>query len=97
MTRSTTSPEPRVGIRWDGQLHSALALALRGQEACLVLPDTPPRDRELEVVLSWPGGDVTQCRGRLRETSFDGRIARVDIDRVDGAWAPFLAYLGRNL
>jgi len=94
MNRVSSIPSPRVGIRWRGKLHPALALALRGEEACLVLPDAPPQGTELEVVLDWPGGEVTECRGRLREVAFDGRIARVDIQKVAGAWVPFLRYLG---
>ncbi len=94
MNRTSSSPEPRVGIRWQGRLRPALALALRGEEACLVLPDAPPKGSPLEVVLDWPGGAVTECRGLLREMSFDGRIARIDIHHVEGAWQPFLRYLG---
>ena len=94
MNRTSSAPEPRVGIRYEGRLRPALALALRGEEACLVLPDAPPQGSDLEVVLGWPGGAVTECSGRLREMSFDGRIARVDIRKVAGAWEPFLRYLG---
>jgi len=94
MTRSPSTSLPRVGIRWRGRTKPALPLALRGEEVCLVLQEPPPEGEDLDVLLDWPGGAKTELGGRLRDVAFDGRIACVDIRRVQGDWVPFLSYLG---
>lgn len=96
MTRDPAPSLPRVGIRWRGVTNSALPLALRGEEVCVVLQDPPPTGQELDVLLDWPGGAQTELSGRVRDVDFNGRIACVDIGRVSGEWVPFLSYLGQQ-
>ncbi|MFV1959176.1 MAG: hypothetical protein ACC662_07160 [Planctomycetota bacterium] len=85
---------PRIDVRFEGRTQSAVALALRGQEACLVLDDVPPREADVYLVLDWQCGATTRLDGRLRDVALDGRTARIDIHGVTGDWAPFVAYLG---
>ena len=85
---------PRVGLRWADRTHPAVAVAIRGQEACLVLEAMPPESSRVQLILDWPEGAVTELDGRLREVALDGRTASVDIESVSGDWAPFAEYLG---
>lgn len=87
---------PQVALRWEDRTLPAVAVAIRGQEACLVLDQIPPFDAPVHLILDWPGGGSTELDGRLREVALDGRTASVDIEGVRGDWAPFAAYLGEQ-
>ena len=96
MMPTTHARTPRVGLRWADRTLPAIAVALRGQEACLVLDQVPPHAAKVRLILDWPGGSVTELDGRLREVAMDGRTASVDIEGVRGDWAPFAEYLGEQ-
>ncbi len=91
-----STSQPRVGLNWRGETRPAVAVALRGGEACLVVEKAPPSPSEVRLVLDWPAGETTWLGGTLREVEDDGHVARVDIHAVHGDWRPFLVWLGRS-
>ena len=90
------SRTPQVALQWEDRTHPAVAVAIRGQEACLVLDQIPPFEAQVCLILDWPGGGSTELDGRLRDVAMDGRTASVDIEGVRGDWAPFAEYLGEQ-
>ena len=87
---------PTVVLRWRNRTVPARPLALRGDEACLVLDAPPPVETPIHLVLGWPCGGTTVLDARLREVALDGQTARVDVCGVTGDWEPFLRYLGER-
>lgn len=87
---------PRVGVRVGADVHDAVPVMLRGQEASVVLGARLGESERIELVLRWESGEVTELGGRVRAVDGGGRVAHVDVERVRGDWRPFLEYLGAS-
>jgi hypothetical protein len=90
-----TSPAlpPRVGLRVGHQTRDAVPVLLRGNEAALVMDDTPQEEDHCCLLLDWDDGRVTSLDVRVRAVDGERQIAHMDVYRVNGDWRPFLDYL----
>ena len=87
-------PPPRVGVRHGQRVIGAVPVLLRGHEASVVMEQAPAASSHVDLVLDWPDGRTTELGARVRRVDGDGRIAHLDVVRVEGDWRPFLCYLG---
>ena len=86
---------PQVGVHMGSQVHPAVPILLDGQAAAVVMSKAPPANEPLRLRLAWDDGQVTELCATLRRVEGTPRVhvAHMDINRVDGDWKPFLAYL----
>ena len=87
---------PRVGLRVGRRIVPTVPVVLSGHEASLVLAAAAAPDARVRLVLDWPDGQVTELGARVTALEESGRIAHVEVEQVEGAWRPFLDYLGRQ-
>jgi hypothetical protein len=80
----------------DGAEHPVVAVELSGHRAAIRsrLRVLPKDDVRLEI--DWPNGGVTLLDGRVVAAAPVGaeHLAHVEVSRVGGDWASFVAFLG---
>ena len=71
-----------------------MPLDLRGDQACVATVDLPRETEDVQLVLDWACGAVTELGARVRAVETTSRTVSLDVHAVEGDWRPFLRYLG---
>lgn len=91
----TTVPQPpRVGLRLGRRTFPAIPVSLAGDHASLLFLAVPPAAGEVQLVLDWSNGAVTELSASVRAVEEATCLVDLDVKAVEGDWQPFLAYLG---
>ena len=86
----------QVHVEIDGRAHPAEALELTGHRAAIRSPHAFTLASSVRLVLDWANGESTSLPAVVCATSPSGldHLAHVELTGVDGAWEPFLAFVG---
>jgi hypothetical protein len=84
----------RVGLRFRRRVVPAVPLDLRGDQASVATVDLPHETEDVQLVLDWACGSVTELGARVRMVETESRVVNLDVHTVEGDWRPFLRYLG---
>jgi hypothetical protein len=89
----------QVRVEIDGHSHPAEALELTGHRAAIRSPHAFAMASDVRLVLDWAGGLTTALPAVVRAVGPAGRdhLAHVEVTGVEGAWEPFLAFVGPTL
>ncbi len=89
----------QVHVEIDGHAHPAEALELTGHRAAIRSPHAFTLASAVRLVLDWSDGATTALPAVVRAVSASGRghLAHVEVTGVEGAWEPFLAFVGPSL
>lgn len=94
------TPVPtQVRVEIDGHTHPAEALELTGHRAAIRSPHAFTLASSVRVVLDWADGGSTALPAVVRAVGPSGldHLAHVEVTGVEGAWEPFLAFVGPTL
>ena len=84
----------RVGLRFRRRVVPVVPLDLRGDQASVAAVDLPDETEDVQLLLDWACGAVTELGGRVRRIESLNRVVDLDVHAVGGDWRPFLRYLG---
>jgi hypothetical protein len=86
----------RVRLVVDGESLPVTALELTGQRAAIRVPHRVAPKTHVSLRLDWRGGACTVLPATVRAVapSCCEHLTQVDFCGVEGAWEPFLAYVG---
>jgi hypothetical protein len=93
------SPEaPVVELLVGDTPYPATPVLLQGHAAALVMERVPAALRHaVRLHLAWGDGRATTLAARVRAVHPNGQVVHLDVGRIEGAWEPFVAYLGSRI
>jgi hypothetical protein len=78
--------------------YPATPVLLQGHVASLVMQRVPTAARHaVRLHLAWQDGRATTLEARVRTVHPNGQVVHMDVERIDGAWEPFVEFLGARL
>jgi hypothetical protein len=96
--RSTPPELPVVELLVGETRYPATAVLLQGHAAALLMERVPAVPRHsVRLHLGWRDGRATTLDARVRTVHSNGQVVHLDIGGIDGAWEPFVEYLGARL
>jgi hypothetical protein len=95
----SSSPElPVVELLVGTTRYPATPVLLQGHAASLVMDRVPATERHaVRLHLAWRDGRATTLEVRVRTIHANGQVAHLDVERIEGDWEPFVAFLGSRL
>jgi hypothetical protein len=97
-TPSTAPRPPVVELLVGDARYPATPVLLQGHAASLVMERVPAAPRHaVRLHLAWQDGRATTLGARVRTVHPNGQVAHLDVERIDGAWEPFVEFIGARL
>lgn len=97
--RSRSRDPSRVHVEHDGRTHVAEVLECNGHRAALRSAAALGLHEAVRLQLDWRDGGHTTLPAVVRAVGPEGaaHLAHVELTGVEGAWEPFLAWVGPTL